>query len=126
VLRLYRRLNQHTSLAFLRELRAAMPFPIRKLQCDNGTEFPLAFSLSVQAAGVPDRYIAPRKPQQIGKVERSHRIDDEEFWQRQTFATFDDAVTALEQWQRRYNHERFSLALRGATPVEVLAAKLAA
>jgi transposase len=36
VLRLYRQLNQHTSLAFLRELRAAMPFPIRKLQSDNG------------------------------------------------------------------------------------------
>src|SRR5262249_28948478 len=50
VLRLYRYLNQHSSLAFLRELRTAMPFPIRKLQSDNGVEFPLAFSLSVQAA----------------------------------------------------------------------------
>jgi hypothetical protein len=26
------------------------------------------------------RYIKPRRPQQNGKVERSHRIDNEEFW----------------------------------------------
>jgi hypothetical protein len=31
VLRLYRQLNHHTSLAFFRELRTAMPFSIQKL-----------------------------------------------------------------------------------------------
>jgi transposase-like protein len=36
VLRLYPRQNQHTSLQFLDELRRELPFPIRKLQCDNG------------------------------------------------------------------------------------------
>jgi transposase InsO family protein len=124
VLRLYRQLNQRTSLTFLGELRAAMPFPIRKLQSDNGTEFPLDFALSVQAAGIRHRYITPRRPEQNGKVERSHRIDDEEFWQRHSFASFDDAAVALEAWERRYNHERFSMALSGHTPSEILAAKL--
>jgi len=56
-----------------------MPFPIRQLQCDNGTEFPLDFALTVQAAGIRHRYITPRRPEQNGKVEHSHRIDDEEF-----------------------------------------------
>jgi transposase-like protein len=41
VLRLYRLQNHHSSLAFLRELTAAFPFQIRKIQVDNGTEFPL-------------------------------------------------------------------------------------
>src|SRR5262245_12810214 len=100
VLRLYRYLNHRSSLAFFRELREAMPFPIRKIQCDNGSEFPLEFSLSVQAAGIRHRYITPRRPEQNGKVERSHRIDDEEFWQRHSFASFDDAVVALEGWER--------------------------
>jgi transposase InsO family protein len=125
VLRLYRYLNQRSSLAFFRELREAIPFPIRKLQCDNGTEFPLEFALSVEEAGIRHRYITPRRPEQNGKVERSHRIDDEEFWQRQSFSSFEDAAVALEAWQHRYNHERFSMALRGHTPSEVLAAKLA-
>jgi transposase InsO family protein len=89
-----------------------------------GTEFPLDFALTVQAAGIRHRYITPRRPEQNGKVERSHRIDDEEFWQRHSFGSFDDASLALEAWERRYNHERFSMALRGLTPSEVLAAKL--
>jgi transposase InsO family protein len=126
VLRLYRYLNHRSSLAFLQEVRSAMPFPIRKLQCDNGTEFPLEFALSVQEAGIRHRYITPRRPEQNGKVERSHRIDDEEFWQRYSFSSFDDAAVALEAWERRYNQERFSMALRGHTPSEVLAAKLGA
>jgi transposase InsO family protein len=126
VLRLYRQLNHRTSLAFFRELRAAMPFPIRKLQSDNGTEFPLDFALTVRAAGIRHRYITPRRPEQNGKVERSHRIDDEEFWQRHSFTSFDDAAVALEAWERRYNQERFSMALRGHTPGEMLAAKLSA
>ena len=84
VLRLYRRLYHGSSLAFLAELRRAFPFPIRRLQCDNGREFPLEFALAVEAAGIRHRYIRPRRPQQNGKVERSHRIDHEEFWSRQT------------------------------------------
>ncbi len=103
-----------------------MLFPIRKLQCDNGTEFPLEFALTVQAAGIRYRYITPRRPEQNGKVERSHRIDDEEFWQRESFASFDDATVGLEACERRYNHERFSMALSGHTPGETLAAKLSA
>jgi transposase InsO family protein len=126
VLRLYRRLHQGSSLDFLRELVRAFPFRIRKLQCDNGREFPLEFVLAVEAAGMRHRYIRPRRPQQNGKVERSHRIDQEEFWGRHRFADYDDAAAALRGWERRYNHERFSLALAGRTPAEKLASLLPA
>jgi hypothetical protein len=44
--------------------------PIPKLQCDNGAEFPFAFSLPVQEAGMKHRYITPRCPQQNGKAEK--------------------------------------------------------
>lgn len=125
VLRLYRRQNQHSSLAFLRELTAALPFPVRKIQVDNGTEFPLAFALSCQDLGVRVRYIRPRRPQQNGKVERSHRIDGEEFWARYNGHDFEAAAEALAVWEYRYNHERFSMALRGRTPMEKLGALLA-
>ncbi|MBP8104950.1 MAG: integrase core domain-containing protein [Nitrospira sp.] len=47
-----------------------------------GTEFPLA--LTLQEAGIRLRHIQPRRPEQNGKVERSHRIDEEEFWSRST------------------------------------------
>jgi len=121
VLLLYRRLHQGASVAFLAELQRALPFRIRKLQCDNGREFPLAFMLAVEAAGIRHRYIRPRRPQQNGKVERSHRIDQEEFWGRHRFTDFDAAATALRTWERTYNYQRFSLALQGRTPAEKLA-----
>ena len=122
VLRLYRRLHSGSSLAFLAELRRAFPFPLKRLQCDHGQEFSFAFVLGVEAAGIRHRYIRPRRPQQNGKVERSHRIDQEEFWGRQRFADFETAATALRAWETRYNYERFSLALQGRTPAEKLAA----
>jgi transposase-like protein len=79
VLRLYPRLNHHASLDFLRELTNAFPFAIRKIQCDNGTEFPLAFQLALEAAGIasPLHQAASSAAEREGR--RSHRIDSEEF-----------------------------------------------
>ena len=64
VLRLYRRLHRSSSVAFLAELCRALPFRIRRLQCDNGQKLPFAFALAVQARGIRHRYIRPRRPQQ--------------------------------------------------------------
>src|SRR5262244_1801091 len=118
VLRLYRRLHQTSSLAFLSELHRAFPFRIRKLQCDNGQEFSFAFALAVEALGIRHRYIKPRRPQQNGKVERSHRIDQEEFWGRRRFDDFDAAAVGLRAGEWHYNQERYSMALQGRTPAE--------
>ncbi|WP_447603022.1 integrase core domain-containing protein [Nitrospira sp. Nam80] len=126
ILRLYPRKNQQTSHMFFTTLQTALPFSIRKLQVDNGTEFPLAFALTVQQAGMRLRYITPRCPEQNGKVERSHRVDEEEFWSRSAFAGFAPAAEALLTWEHRYNHERFSMALNGLTPAEKLATFTAA
>jgi transposase InsO family protein len=95
VLRLYPRLHHGASARFLETVRREMPFPIRRLQCDHGTEFPLAFELAAEQAGMRLRRIRPRCPQQNGKVERSHRIDSEEFWSRLDVKNIDEASTAL-------------------------------
>src|SRR5256885_6666386 len=54
--------------------------------------------------------IRPRRPQQNGKVERSHRIDQEEFWGRHRFTDLDEATTALRAWERTYNYEQIGRA----------------
>jgi transposase len=76
VLRLYRRLNQYSSLHFLGELQRMLPFAVQKLQCDNGSEFPLAFK---QARGRSGRHssslhqtAAPATEWQ-GRTQPSHR-----------------------------------------------------
>jgi transposase InsO family protein len=123
VLRLYPRQNQYASLHCLGEVQRGFPFAIRQLQGDNGSEFPLAFARAVQAAGIRHRYLRPRRPQQNGKVERSHRIDQEEFWGRHGFATIDEAEGPLGAWEQADNHTRFSSARAGLTPFEKLQAK---
>jgi transposase len=120
-LRLFRHLGLRSTLAFLADVRQRFPFAIRKVQTDHGAEFSLEFVLALQEAGIRHRYIRPRRPQQNGKVERSHRIDHEEFWSRHRFETFAEADLAVRGWERTYNVERFSLALRGETPAEKLA-----
>lgn len=55
-----------------------------------------------------------------GRAQSSNR--QEEFWGHHRFVDFDAAAVALRVWERRYNHERFSLALQGRTPGEKLAA----
>ncbi|MCS6289393.1 MAG: transposase [Nitrospira sp.] len=75
----------------------------------------------MQAAGIRLRHITPRRPEQNGKVERSHRIDEEEFWSRTTFDGFASATQARRTWEHQYNHNRFSMALQGPTPAEKLA-----
>ncbi len=54
-------------------------------------------------------------------VERSHRIDAEEFWGRHAFYDFAEAADALRGWEYVYNHVRFCMARKGRTPAEKLA-----
>jgi transposase InsO family protein len=62
-------------------------------------------------------------PRLNGKVERSHRIDDEEFYRLLAGEVIDDAKhfnTKLHEWERFYNFARPHGALGGQTPYERL------
>src|SRR5207247_1241753 len=79
------------------------------------------FCGSAAAAGAECTGAGSRRPQQNAKVERSHRIDQEEFWSRHRFPDFEAAAAALRDWETTYNHQRFSLAGHGRTPAKTLA-----
>ena len=64
-------------------------------------------------------YIKPRSPQLNGKVERSHRIDKEEFYQLLTYTDDVDLNKKLEAWENFYNFNR-PQAFDGKTPYEAL------
>ncbi len=55
-----------------------------------------------------------------GKVERSHRSDQEEFYQPLTYKDDVDLNKKLEEWERFYNYDRPHGAFKGKTPYEVL------
>ena len=104
-----------------------LPFPVQVIQTDNGAEFQSAFHYHVLDKGVGHRYIKPRTPRLNGKVERSHRIDAEEFYalldesrhrRRQSSST-----TNSEKWEHYYNYHRPHGGLNGQTPYERLRQK---
>jgi len=51
------------------------------IQTDNGAEFQSQFHWHPEARDIRHAYIRPRTPHLNGKVERSHRVDDQEFYQ---------------------------------------------
>ena len=80
VLRLYDRLSQKTAIEFIDYALERFPFRVAVIQTDNGSEFQAAFHWHVLDKGVGHEYIKPQTPRLNGKVERSHRIDAEEFY----------------------------------------------
>ena len=67
------RATAHTARLFLDNLLTRMPFPVRALQVDGGSEFQAAFEDACQARGIRLFVLPPRSPKLIGHVERAHR-----------------------------------------------------
>jgi len=96
---------------------------VEKIQTDNGSEFQAAFHWHLLDRGIRHVYIKPSTPRLNGKVERSHRIDDEEFYRMLAGVVIDDAALfniKLQEWERFYNFERPHGGLNGLTPYEHL------
>ncbi|MFE4998472.1 integrase core domain-containing protein [Streptomyces mirabilis] len=75
---------------------------------------------------VAHTYIKPRTPRLNGKVERSHRIDAEEFYRLLDGVVVDDAEVfndKLREWEDYYNYHRPHGGLGGQTPYERLKQK---
>ena len=93
---------------------------------DNGAEFQSAFHWHVLDRGIRHTYIKPATPRLNGKVERSHRIDAEEFYRMLDGVVIDDTEMfndRLQQWEDHYNFDRPHGSLGGQTPYERLKQK---
>jgi transposase InsO family protein len=126
VLRIYDKLNQNTAIQFLDYVLEKLPFQVEVIQTDNGSEFQTAFHWHVLDRNIQHVYIKPRTPRLNGKVERSHRIDAEEFYRLLDGIIIDDANvfnTKLQEWENFYNFDRPHGALNGQTPYERLKQK---
>jgi transposase InsO family protein len=123
VLRIYDRLNQQTAIRFLDYVLEKLPFEVEVIQTDNGVEFGSQFHYHVLDRGIGHVYIKPATPRLNGKVERSHRIDNEEFYRMLDGVVIDDTGlfnVRLKEWEDFYNFHRPHGALGGQTPYERL------
>lgn len=105
--------STYSSVLFLEELIKRCPFKIECIQTDNGAEFtsrfsttknkPSLFEARLKERGIQHKLIKPHTPRHNGKVERSHRKDNEYFYATHSFYSFDDFKQQLQVWNRQYN-----------------------
>jgi transposase InsO family protein len=97
------------------------------VQTDNGAEFQSQFHWHLETLDIRHAYIRARTPRLNGKVERSHRVDDQEFCQLLDKDGISDDIHVfnekLREWEDYYKYHRPHGALGGQTPYERLLTK---
>jgi transposase InsO family protein len=131
-LKVYEEQASNHAVSFLAEVEARFPHRIRAVKTDNHSTFTnwttganKRSDRTVKTLHALDRYCAergiihylidPGKPAQNSFVERSHRSDQESFYDRNTFTTLIDLRRKLRAWNTRYN-DLMHCGLNGKSP----------
>ena len=103
------------STEFIEVIMRKFPFKIECIQTDNGFEFTnrlnwqgtkkkTMFEKRLEELGIKHKLIKPKTPRHNGKVERSHRKDQERFYYNKVFCSFEDFKNRLKYWEKVYNN----------------------
>lgn len=107
--------STYASTQFLEIILKKFKYKIECIQTDNGAEFTnklipqknkreTMFEKKLKELGIEHKLIRPRTPRHNGKVERSHRKDQERFYYKRVFVSFEDFKEKLRHWNREYNN----------------------
>ena len=107
--------SSYSSAEFIRHCVKKFPFTIECVQTDNGAEFtncmnntktvrPSLFEKTLAELCIRHKRIKVYTPRHNGKVERSHRKDNEYFYASHKFYSFEDFQKQLAVWNRKYNN----------------------
>ena len=121
VIGVYSRATATTATSFLTQLRERMPFPVRAIQVDGGSEFQAQFEQACERWGLSLFVLPPRSPKLNGHVERAQRTHTEEFYELIPDSFQLPALNRhLRAWERIYNTVRPHQTLGYRTPLEFL------
>jgi putative transposase len=121
VVQAHTRATAQSATEFLDTLAHRMPFPIRALQVDGGSEFAAEFEQACQQRGLHLFVLPPRSPKLNGAVERANRTHTEEFYQVTPYSLeLRKLNRELRAWERTYNTVRPHQALAYLTPFQFL------
>lgn len=103
--------STYSSAIFLDHMLKAFKFKVECIQTDNGSEFtrhlsnekPTLFEEALASHGIRHKRIRVFTPRHNGKVERSHRKDNEYLYALHKFFSFDDFKKQLAIHNRSYN-----------------------
>ena len=107
--------STYSSAEFIKHCVQRFPYAIECVQTDNGAEFTNSknsrgtdretlFEKTLCELGIRHKLIRVCTPRHNGKVERSHRKDNDEFYASHRFYSFDDFKKQLAVRERAYNH----------------------
>jgi len=107
--------STYSSKGFLEKLVRKVPFPIREVQTDNGTEFTnrlivvkskhlTMFENALMEMGIIYHRIQIATPRHNGKVERQHRTDEARLYKRMRMYNLEDGRKQLGVYQRKSNN----------------------
>jgi transposase InsO family protein len=122
VVEAHTRATATTAAGFLEALQTRMPFPVRAIQVDGGSEFQAGFEQACQQRGIRLFTLPPRSPKLNGAVERAQRTHTEEFYEVVEFSL--DVATLNQEllaWEHVYNTVRPHQALDYLTPHQFVA-----
>ena len=124
--------SSYSSALFLEHLIWAFPCPIECVQTDNEQEFtkcfssyggsdqPTVFQVRLMEHGIRHKLIRLFTPRHNGKVERSHRKDNERFYATHLFYSFEDFAKQLKVYNRRDYNNFLMRPLEWKSPNEIL------
>ena len=119
-IRVYKKHTQVNAIKFVDFVINRFPFRLHTIRTDRGHEWQAKFHWHVEDLGIRHVYIKPRSPHLNGKVERSHRTDQEEFYQLLDYTDDIDLRSKIASWESFYNLHRPHGAHNGKTPYEAL------
>jgi transposase InsO family protein len=116
-----RRATATTAKEFLDTLEQRMPFRVKALQVDGGSEFYSDFEEQCQRRKIRLFVLPPKSPKLNGCVERAHRTHTEEFYEVYEVPwNVNDLNPRLREWEYVYNCIRPHQALNYRTPLQFL------
>lgn len=135
-LKIYDDCSTFSAMKFLKELIKIAPFSIKAIKTDNGSCFTNrhnggymksialfpkehVFDKLCSKYGMIHYLIDPGKPQQNGTVERSHRSDQESFYDTIKFESEEELKYKLRLWNMYYNDLKHC-GLNGLSPNQAL------
>ena len=122
VVELRRNATARTAAGVLDALETRMPFPVRAISVDNGSEFMAEFEAACAARAIRLFVLPPRSPKLHGTVERANRTHTEEFYEvTDAEPELEAFQVELRAWEAVYNTVRPHQSLGYLTPAEFLA-----
>lgn len=117
VLEAHRSATAQNAATFLAALIERMPFGIKAIQVDGGSEFEAEFEQECKRRSIRLFVLPPRSPKLNGSVERAQRTHTEEFYEVREFPLKVALLNRdLRQWEKIYNTVRPHQALGYLTP----------